>query len=102
MPTYSHTGSFECPHCGEDVPSGAQRCRYCGASEEYDWGESDGQFAAGGYGDDDFDYDEFVEREFGSEDRPPADESKKFWLRIVVLAVVVALLFPLLLQLLTA
>lgn len=80
---------------------GTRRCRRCGASDEYDWGETDGQYAVDGYGDDDFDYDEFVEREFGDGQRPPAEHKNDFWMRIVILAVVAALLLPAALQLLS-
>jgi hypothetical protein len=81
---------------------GANRCRHCGASDECGWQESDGEFAGGEYLDNDaFDYDAFVAREFGNGERPPTERTKEFWIRIVVLAVVVALLLPVALQLLS-
>ncbi len=59
-------GSFECPVCGEDVPAKAKSCPHCGACEKSGWNED----ARGADGldlpDDDFDYDEFARREFGT------------------------------------
>ena len=55
---------FSCPHCGEDVRQGAPSCRHCGSSGADGWGDSYWT-ETDGYADDDFDYDEFVAREFG-------------------------------------
>lgn len=53
-----------CPNCGTAVPSGVRACPECGADEETGWGEE--AHAQGlGIPDEDFDYEEFVEREFG-------------------------------------
>ena len=56
---------FLCPHCGERLAAGAKFCRHCGADAEMGWGPEglDGD-PTGGYEDDDFDYDEFIAREF--------------------------------------
>ena len=60
---------FVCPHCGAEVRAGARSCPECGSDDQTGWAEDSN--AAGidlptGYGDDDeFDYDEFVRREFG-------------------------------------
>ena len=55
-----------CPNCNTAVPSGAHACPECGADEETGWGE-DAHAQSLGIPDEDFDYDEFVEREFGEE-----------------------------------
>ena len=88
---------FVCPCCGAEVPAKANFCRECGASDESGWdegGRSRDEEPDEGYGqDDDFDYDEFVQREF-----PEAAEGwsrqrvKKVLLTIVVIAVCLALL----------
>lgn len=60
-----------CPVCGEDVPRGALACPECGADHMSGWRED----AADGLDlpDEEFDYEDFVEREFGEEEKikPP-------------------------------
>jgi len=53
-----------CPNCGADVPPGAKSCPECGSDENTGWSE---EARASGLGlpDDSFEYDEFIEREFG-------------------------------------
>ncbi|MCR4413322.1 MAG: zinc ribbon domain-containing protein [Thermoguttaceae bacterium] len=88
---------FPCPHCGADVPAGARFCRQCGASDESGWGEeawSDVE-SPGGYSaeDDDFDYDEFVRREFPDQAERPAEMSARAaFLTLVAVLVIVSLL----------
>ena len=54
-----------CPVCGEDVPRNARACPHCGADERSGW--NDEETCADGLDlpDETFDYDEFMEREFG-------------------------------------
>jgi len=60
---------FVCPHCGAQVRSGARACPECGSDEATGWAEDADKWAAdipAGYGgEDDFDYEDFVRREFG-------------------------------------
>ena len=60
-----------CPICGTEVPRKARACPECGADEKSGWAE-DAFPSHLGLPDDEFDYDEFAEREFGgkSEIRP--------------------------------
>ncbi len=64
-----HYGWFVCPHCGAEVRAGARACPECGSDDATGWSEDADKWGAGipsGYGDeDDFDYEEFVRREFG-------------------------------------
>ncbi len=87
---------FPCPHCGADVPAGARFCRQCGASDESGWGEEDRWEAdfSGGYAPgDEFDYDEFVRREFPDQaERPAAMSAKAALVTLVVVLVIVSLL----------
>ena len=55
-----------CPNCGAEVPRGAKACPQCGSDEQTGWSE---EAATGGLDlpDEDFSYDDFVKREFGSE-----------------------------------
>jgi hypothetical protein len=57
-----------CPVCGEYVPRGAAACPECGADERSGWREA----AADGLDlpDEEFDYDSFVQKEFGREVKP--------------------------------
>ena len=53
-----------CPNCGADVPPRSRACPECGACEETGWSErAQGQRLD--LPDEEFDYDEFVGREFG-------------------------------------
>jgi hypothetical protein len=56
--------TFDCPVCGEDVPTKAKACPHCGACEKSGWGDD----ATDGIGlpDDDFDYEKFTAEEFGA------------------------------------
>lgn len=49
-----------CPHCGDLIAEDATFCRHCGSSEADGWSDADPED-----GEDDFDYDEYVEKEFG-------------------------------------
>ena len=55
----------ECPHCGADLPPKARVCRECGSDEQTGWSE-DTQTADLGIPDENFDYNDYVEREFGT------------------------------------
>ena len=57
---------FLCPYCGAEVKKGRVACPECGSCEETGWSEDATEgYADGGWdGGDDFDYDEFVQREF--------------------------------------
>ncbi|MDA1050165.1 MAG: zinc ribbon domain-containing protein [Planctomycetota bacterium] len=53
--------NFDCPCCGAEVSAGASFCRECGASDESGWSE---EVEEGFATDDDFDYGDYLEREF--------------------------------------
>ena len=59
---------FVCPQCGEKVEVGARACPYCGSDDETGWSEGadkwQGDIPAGYGSDEEFDYDEFIGREF--------------------------------------
>lgn len=58
-----------CPVCGADVPRKARACPECGADEKTGWSE-EAYAQSLGLPDDNFDYDEFAKREFGSGGKP--------------------------------
>lgn len=80
-----------CPNCGADVPPNAKACPECGSCEETGWSEE----AASGnpdLPDEEFDYDEFVKKEFGGESAKPHNISWLWWVvGVVLLAVLLAL-----------
>ncbi len=59
-----------CPVCGEEVPRGAAACPECGADERSGWREDADTSGGLDLPDEEFDYDEFVKKEFGSEVKP--------------------------------
>lgn len=54
-----------CPVCGAEPPRGARACPECGACEETGWGEESYTTGLGLPEEEEFDYDEFIDREFG-------------------------------------
>jgi hypothetical protein len=77
-----------CPNCGADVPRRAKACPECGSDESTGWSE-DAQSQSLGLPDDEFNYDEFVQREFGKPKRRPM---KIFWWLVAVALLIASLL----------
>lgn len=71
----------DCPHCGKRIRVEATRCHRCNSAiSDFDTltdeaEDSESHVATGGYSEDDFDYDQFVEQEFGQRSR----RLKPFW-----------------------
>lgn len=91
----------ECPHCGANLPANASRCRNCGASSEYGWDSVESNidglaadYGGEGYDEDDFDYDEFVAREFSehAEGGSNTGSGPSMAARFVILALLVSLI----------
>jgi hypothetical protein len=97
---------MDCPHCGKRVRTDAKRCHRCGrvpalaikrlqgAERPGDLGDEGSEehhaAASGGYhGESDFDYEEFLEEEFG--DRSPATRRPWWWYVAWVVLLVFAL-----------
>jgi hypothetical protein len=68
-----------CPVCGADVPARARACPECGADEQTGWSDK-ARYDGLGIPDDSFDYDKFVDEEFGGKVR----KRKYQWLWITV------------------
>lgn len=81
---------FPCPHCGESVRQDAKVCRHCGATEDCGWNDTacdDDGYPA----EDDFDYDEYLDREFGSKYESPSEAASRNWgIRLVILAILLS------------
>jgi len=72
-----------CPNCGADVPRNAKACPECGSDEQTGWSEEthvDGLDLP----EEKFDYNDFVEREFGGKS-PVPHGIHWFWWVIAVL-----------------
>ena len=80
-----------CPHCGADVPPHAPACPECGADEKTGW--SDSAHAANlGIPDEHFNYDRFVQEEFGGVPKPGA-VAWVWWSTALVLVLIFLFLF---------
>jgi len=80
---------FHCPNCGEAVRLGAKACPHCGSDEETGWrDEADGEPGLEGDLADDFNYDEYLKREFS--DPHPANQLPGGRLAWVLLALALA------------
>ncbi|MEZ6091147.1 MAG: zinc ribbon domain-containing protein [Pirellulaceae bacterium] len=71
-----------CPHCGAMILETAIFCRHCGASDQSGW-QPDTEGESLDDADEDFDYDEFVRREF-----PGEADSSRLDIRSVVIIVI--------------
>lgn len=79
-----------CPQCGAIVPPGAAACPECGADEQTGWSER-AQAQRLGIPDDEFDYDAFVEEEFGRKEESkvrPLGISWFWWVVAIILLLV--------------
>jgi hypothetical protein len=68
-----------CPHCGAELPQNAKACPECGSDENTGWSEraqSDGL----GLPDEEFEYEDFVKREFGDQGPVPRGLHWFWWL----------------------
>lgn len=79
---------FACPHCGAKVAAGAGFCRACGASAESGWNDDE----IGRAEDDDFDYDDFVRREFPDDAPSEPLSARKLLIALVIGLLIFALL----------
>jgi len=71
-----------CPNCGAEVPPKAKACPECGSDEQTGWSEQAHQDGLD-LPDENFDYDKFVENEFG--DKKPIPRGNWFWWIVAVL-----------------
>lgn len=84
-----------CPNCGVDVPPDAKVCPGCGADESTGWSET--AYASSldlPPSDEDFDYEEYKKREFGTPSQPNGI-AWYWWLTAVVLLLLFVLGFVL-------
>ena len=80
-----------CPNCGAEVPRGAKACPGCGSDERTGWSDEAGQDGLD-LPDDEFDYGEFVKREFGGSGKPAPPRGVSWFWWLVAMAVLAAFL----------
>jgi hypothetical protein len=80
-----------CPNCGAEVPRKARACPQCGADEQTGWSDAartDGLDLP----EEEFDYNDFLKREFGKQGPVPRGLHWFWWvIALVVLVVFLAL-----------
>lgn len=57
---------FLCPNCHTEVPMDAKSCPECGADDETGWKEGAAHTGVLGEVEDDFDYEDFIQRDMGN------------------------------------
>lgn len=78
-----------CPNCGADVPRKARACPECGSDESTGWSD-DARVQSLDLPDDEFNYDEFAQREFG---KPKRSRRQMFWWVVAVILLVLSILY---------
>ncbi|HEX4667710.1 MAG TPA: hypothetical protein VH207_14030 [Chthoniobacterales bacterium] len=79
-----------CLVCGEEISPRAVACPECGADHNSGWREDAESYDATGLPEEDFDYKEFVRREFGTGPKPATIRTVWWVTAILVLAVLAA------------
>ncbi len=74
-----------CPNCGAEVPPDAKACPACGSDENTGWSE-DAETSGLNLPGEEFDYGDFVKREFGREGPVPRGIRPVWWVVALVLA----------------
>jgi len=82
-----------CPVCGEDVPRGALACPECGADHNSGWRTAGDIYDGLDLPGNDFNYDDFIQKEFGSPLKPARIKMIWWITAVVILIVSVALYF---------
>jgi hypothetical protein len=80
-----------CPNCGANLPRNAKACPECGSDEKTGWSE-EAYASSLDLPDDEFDYDKFVENEFGEKKKIVPHGVHWFWWIVAVIIVVAFLL----------
>jgi hypothetical protein len=79
-----------CPNCGAKVPPNAKACPECGSDEETGWSDEP-QTSGLDLPEENFDYGDFLKKEFGG--RSPAPRGIKWYWWVVAVMALVAFLF---------
>jgi len=88
VPAVESLSSFHCPECGAEVHPNASGCRECGARKENgEWLQPE-VYDGVDLPDDDFDYEAFLEEEFGERTGRPASAKQAFWWLVAVITLI--------------
>ncbi len=83
-----------CPVCGHDVPRKALACSECGADYNSGWREGAEEYDGLDLPDEEFNYDQFVRKEFGrSSPLKPQGMKTIWWVTGIIVIVVTVVLF---------
>ena len=81
-----------CPNCGADIAPNARACPKCGSDEKTGW--SDKAYSNNlGLPDEEFDYNRFINEEFGAGRSKPRGVGWFWWATAVVLILLLLYLF---------
>ena len=82
-----------CPACGADVPPSASACPECGADDETGWNEERALYDGIDLPDGEFNYGEFLKKEFGGGGETGRRGRRKWvWLGLVAVVLILLLL----------
>jgi hypothetical protein len=82
-----------CPNCGAAVPPLAKACPECGSCEKTGWSDA-ATCETLDLPDEDFDYEEFVKKEFGAKKALPRGISWFWWLvSLLVAGIILVMIF---------
>ena len=76
-----------CPNCGAEVPPKARACPECGADEQTGWSDA-ADSANLSLPEEQFNYEDFVRKEFGSKNPVPRGIHWGWWIVAVLLLAV--------------
>lgn len=81
MRRHRHSKPDVCPQCGTEVPAEAAACPECGSDEQTGWSEQ-ARYDSLDLPNQEFDYDDFVAREFGPDQARSPRRGWVWWVAI--------------------
>ena len=78
-----------CPNCGAEIPPGAKACPECGSDDQTGWSE-EARTDSLDLPEENFDYADFVKREFGEEKKSPVPHGLHWFWWLVAIGILTA------------